>query len=205
MEALAEGPLASRDHALPMNHTTPPRWVSPAYRLVLVRRGRQQNPIRSLRRAWTSAELPLGPHCCQTECAALTSRPPSSEEYACRAASSSLLDVTLAVSRPRPRASHAPVSSRSRSRSSRVSSKSLRTTNSIENLDREFQRRAETKVSRSTEEAALPLIYGAIAFSQIRMRRTEGHLHLRPDAWPGGDRQRPRDSGRIDLEALDIR
>jgi transposase-like protein len=56
--------------------------------------------------------------------------------------------------------------------------KSLRTTNSIENLNREFRRRTKTQASFSTEEAALALLYGLIAFGQIRMRRITGYQHL---------------------------
>ncbi len=53
--------------------------------------------------------------------------------------------------------------------------KSLRTTNSIENLNREFRRRTKTQGSFSTEEAALTLLYGLAAFGQIGMRRIDGY------------------------------
>ncbi len=56
--------------------------------------------------------------------------------------------------------------------------KTLRTTNSIENLNREFRRRTKTQASFPTEEAALTLLYGLIAFGQIRMRRIHGYQHL---------------------------
>ncbi len=56
--------------------------------------------------------------------------------------------------------------------------KSLRTTNSIENLNREFRRRTKTQASFSTEEGALTLLYGLIAFGQIRMRRITGYPRL---------------------------
>ncbi len=56
--------------------------------------------------------------------------------------------------------------------------KSLRTTNSIENLNREFRRRTKTQASFSTEEGALTLLYGLMAFGQIRMRRIAGYQHL---------------------------
>ena len=56
--------------------------------------------------------------------------------------------------------------------------KSLRTTNAIENLNREFRRRTKTQASFSTEEAALTLLYGLIAFGQIKMRRIDGHPHV---------------------------
>ena len=43
--------------------------------------------------------------------------------------------------------------------------KSLRTTNSIENLNREFRRRTKTQASFSTKEAAVTLLYGLVASS----------------------------------------
>ncbi len=56
--------------------------------------------------------------------------------------------------------------------------KALRTTNSIENLSREFRRRTKTQALFSTEEAALTLLYGLIAFGQIRMGKIYRHHHL---------------------------
>ncbi len=56
--------------------------------------------------------------------------------------------------------------------------KSLRSTNSIENLNREFRRRTKTQASFSTEEAALTLLYGLVAFGQIKMRKINGHQHV---------------------------
>ena len=38
--------------------------------------------------------------------------------------------------------------------------RSLRTTNSVENLNREFRRRTKTQASFSSEESALTLLYG---------------------------------------------
>ena len=52
--------------------------------------------------------------------------------------------------------------------------RALRTTNSIENLNREFRRRTKTQASFSTEEAAVTLLYGLVAFGQIQMRRIDG-------------------------------
>jgi transposase-like protein len=52
--------------------------------------------------------------------------------------------------------------------------KSLRTTNPIENLNREFRRRTKTQGSFSTEDSALTLLWGLIAFGQIRMRKIDG-------------------------------
>lgn len=42
--------------------------------------------------------------------------------------------------------------------------KSLRTTNTLENLNREFRRRTKTQASFGTEAAAITLIYGLVAF-----------------------------------------
>ena len=56
--------------------------------------------------------------------------------------------------------------------------KSLRTTNSIENLNREFRRRTKTQASFSTEEAAVTLLYGLVAFGQIQLRRICGYEHV---------------------------
>ena len=56
--------------------------------------------------------------------------------------------------------------------------KALRTTNSIENLNREFRRRTKTQASFSTEEAAVTLLYGLVAFGQIELRRICGYTHL---------------------------
>jgi transposase-like protein len=56
--------------------------------------------------------------------------------------------------------------------------KALRTTNSLENLNREFRRRTKTQASFSTEEAALTLLYGLVAFGQIQLRRICGHTHM---------------------------
>jgi transposase-like protein len=56
--------------------------------------------------------------------------------------------------------------------------KALRTTNSIENLNREFRRRTKTQASFSTEEAAVTLLYGLVAFGQIQMRRIDGCDHV---------------------------
>lgn len=56
--------------------------------------------------------------------------------------------------------------------------RSLRTTNSLENLNREFRRRTKTQGSFSSEEAALTLLYALVAFGQIRLRKINGHQHL---------------------------
>lgn len=57
--------------------------------------------------------------------------------------------------------------------------KGLRTTNALENLNREFRRRTKTQGSFSTEQAALTLLYGLVAFGQINLRRIDGHRELR--------------------------
>jgi len=56
--------------------------------------------------------------------------------------------------------------------------KGLRTTNSVENLNREFRRRTKTQGSFSTEAAAVTLLYGLVAFGQITLRRITGHQHV---------------------------
>ena len=57
--------------------------------------------------------------------------------------------------------------------------KSIRTTNTIENLNREFRRRTKTQASFSTESAALTVLYGLVAFGQIQLRKIDGHKQ-----WP---------------------
>ena len=56
--------------------------------------------------------------------------------------------------------------------------KSLRTTNTLENLNREFRRRTNTQASFGTETAAITLLYGLVAFGQIVLRRIDGHEQL---------------------------
>ena len=50
--------------------------------------------------------------------------------------------------------------------------KSIRTTNALENLNREFRRRTKTEAS------AVALLFGLVAFGQIRLRRIDGYQHL---------------------------
>lgn len=57
--------------------------------------------------------------------------------------------------------------------------KSIRTTNTIENLNREFRRRTKTQASFSTESAALTVLYGLVAFGQIQLRKIDGYKQ-----WP---------------------
>ena len=52
--------------------------------------------------------------------------------------------------------------------------KGLRSTNSLETLNREFRRRTKMQGSFSTEEAALTLLFGLVAFGRIALRRITG-------------------------------
>jgi len=56
--------------------------------------------------------------------------------------------------------------------------KSLRTTNALENLNREFRRRTKTQASFSTEGAAVTLLFGLLASGQIHLRRIDGYQKL---------------------------
>jgi putative transposase len=56
--------------------------------------------------------------------------------------------------------------------------KSLRTTNTLENLNREFRRRTKTQASFSTEDGALTVLDGLVAFGHIRLRKIDGHTQL---------------------------
>lgn len=56
--------------------------------------------------------------------------------------------------------------------------KAIRSTNSLENLNREFRRRTKTQSSFSTEDAALTLLFALVAFGQIQMRRLDGYREL---------------------------
>jgi putative transposase len=56
--------------------------------------------------------------------------------------------------------------------------KSLRTTNALGNLNRELRRRTKTQASFSTEEAAVTLLFGLVAFGQVKLRRIDGHRAL---------------------------
>jgi putative transposase len=57
--------------------------------------------------------------------------------------------------------------------------RSLRTTNPLENLNREFRRRTKTQASFGQEAAAITLLYGLVAFGQIRMHKIDGHRELK--------------------------
>lgn len=56
--------------------------------------------------------------------------------------------------------------------------RSLRTTNPLENLNREFRRRTKTQASFAVEHAALTLLYGLVAFEQIRFHKINGHRQV---------------------------
>jgi putative transposase len=56
--------------------------------------------------------------------------------------------------------------------------KSLRTTNALENLNREFRRRTKTQASFSTEASALTVLFGLVAVGQIVFRKIDGHPTL---------------------------
>ena len=56
--------------------------------------------------------------------------------------------------------------------------RSIRTTNMIENLNREFRRRTKTQASFSSEAGAVTLLYGLVAFGQIHLRKVDGYMHL---------------------------
>lgn len=57
--------------------------------------------------------------------------------------------------------------------------RSLRTTNPLENLNREFRRRTKTQASFSQEASAVTLLYGLVAFGQISMHKINGHRELK--------------------------
>jgi transposase-like protein len=56
--------------------------------------------------------------------------------------------------------------------------RSLRTTNTPENLNREFRRSTKAQPSFSSEESAVTLLYGLVAFGQIQLRKIDGHHHV---------------------------
>lgn len=56
--------------------------------------------------------------------------------------------------------------------------KALRSTNAVENLQREFRRRTKTQAAFTTELAALTLLYGLVAFGQIQLRKLDGYRDL---------------------------
>jgi transposase-like protein len=52
--------------------------------------------------------------------------------------------------------------------------KSLRTTNTVENLNPEFRRRTKTQASFGTGDAALIVLYGLVAFGHMQLRKIDG-------------------------------
>jgi transposase-like protein len=69
--------------------------------------------------------------------------------------------------------------------------KSLRTTNTLENLNRHSGVGQKRRTSFGTEAAAITLLYGLVAFGQIVLRRIDGHEHL--PAFLRGNALRPRE------------
>jgi transposase-like protein len=63
--------------------------------------------------------------------------------------------------------------------------KALRSTNALENLNREFRRRTKTQASFATEQGALTLLWGLVAFGQIKLNKVVGHRDIPNviDAW----------------------
>jgi transposase-like protein len=57
--------------------------------------------------------------------------------------------------------------------------RSIRTTNPLENVNREFRRRTKTQASFTTESSAVTLLYGLVAFGHIRMHKIDGHRETR--------------------------
>ena len=66
--------------------------------------------------------------------------------------------------------------------------KSLRSTNTLENLNREFRRRTKTQASFPTEQAAVTLLFGLVAFGQITLRKINGYRHV-AQLWSGETRR----------------
>lgn len=54
----------------------------------------------------------------------------------------------------------------------------LRSTNALENLNREFRRRTKTQAAFTNEPAALTLLWGLVAFGQIKLNKIAGYRHL---------------------------
>jgi len=57
--------------------------------------------------------------------------------------------------------------------------KSIRSTNNLENLNREFRRRIKTQGSFSTEQGALVLLFALVSFSQIQLRKIDEYRKLK--------------------------
>ncbi len=56
--------------------------------------------------------------------------------------------------------------------------RSLRTTNTLENLNREFRRRTKTQGAYTNEAAAVTLLWGLVALGHLRMRGINGGKYL---------------------------
>ena len=70
--------------------------------------------------------------------------------------------------------------------------KSLRTTNTLENLNREFRRRTKTQASFGTEEAALTVLYGLVAFGRFSSARSTATSSCHR-SWPTNGRKSRKD------------
>lgn len=56
--------------------------------------------------------------------------------------------------------------------------KSLRATNALENLNREFRRRTKTEAVFTTEAAAVTVLFGLVALGHVVLRKIDGHTAL---------------------------
>lgn len=56
--------------------------------------------------------------------------------------------------------------------------KSLRTTNALEHLNRDFRRRTTTQASFTTEAAAVTVLFGLVALGHVALRTIDGHTAL---------------------------
>ena len=66
--------------------------------------------------------------------------------------------------------------------------RSLRTTNPLENLNREFRRRTKTQPSFGTEQAGVTLLYGLVAFGHPVPQDRRSSPRGQPDAFEGDER-----------------
>jgi len=56
--------------------------------------------------------------------------------------------------------------------------KSIRTTNTIESLNRESRRHTKMQASFGTEAVALTVLYRLVVFGRIQVRKIDGHTRL---------------------------
>jgi hypothetical protein len=74
--------------------------------------------------------------------------------------------------------------------------KSLRTTNMLENLTRQFRRRTKTQAF-STEDVLI-LLYGLVAFGHIKLGKIDGHSSCRRSSPSNGRKSR------VEVESLTV-